>query len=132
MQTARQVSVKFMRFAAPVALALALLPGVARPAAAQFNVTTADIQRLQDNSYDASRDIAQLRTHDSVLAAQLQAELDDVRDEVVYLKVKLRKNESIARSEYAVCRPSRQDREHPEPRTWRHGGRLHTSGRDRS
>jgi hypothetical protein len=88
-----------MRFCGPLALALAL----ARPAAAQ-SVTISDIQRLQDAAYDASRDIAQIRSSDSATASQLQTELDDARDEIVYLKVKLRKNEPIARSDYADVR----------------------------
>jgi hypothetical protein len=74
-----------------------------RPAAAQ-SVTNSDIQRLQDTIYDASRDVAQMRSRDSATASQLQAELDDARDETVYLKVKLRKNETISRSEYADVR----------------------------
>ena len=80
--------------------AMILAAGVAAPARAQSSVTTADIQRLQDVSYDASRDLAQARTRDAVLASQLQAELDDARDEVIYLKVKLRRNEPISRGEY--------------------------------
>ena len=75
-----------------------------RPASAQADVTSADIQRLQDNIYDASRDVAQVRSRDATLASQLQSELDDLRDEATYLKVKLRKREPIARSEYADVR----------------------------
>ena len=77
-----------------------LVAGVAAPARAQSSVTSADIQRLQDVTYEASRDVAQARTRDAVLASQLQAELDDARDEVIYLKVKLRRNEPISRGEY--------------------------------
>src|SRR6266508_173523 len=86
-----------MRFSGPLLLALALATGSARPAAAQANVTSADIERLQNSIYDASRDVSQL-------ASQLQAELDDARDEAIYLKVKLRKHEPIARSDYADVR----------------------------
>jgi hypothetical protein len=85
-------------------LALALTAGFAQTSAAQADVTTADIQRLQDNIYDVSRDIAQARTRDASLASQLQAELDDARDEATYLKVKLRKREPIARYEYSDLR----------------------------
>jgi len=88
--------VKLLKLLGAVILAV----GVAAPARAQSSVTTADIQRLQDVSYDASRDLAQARTRDAVLASQLQAELDDARDEVIYLKVKLRRNEPISRGEY--------------------------------
>ena len=89
-----------MRLLAALALALS----VAASAAAQSSVTTADIQRLQDTIYDASRDIAQARSRDSALASQLQGELDDARDETVYLKVKLRRNEPVSRSEYSDVR----------------------------
>jgi hypothetical protein len=92
--------VKFMKFAA----ALALAAGIATSAAAQSTVTSSDIQRLQDSIYDASRDVAQARSRDAVLASQLQGELDDARDEAIYLKVKLRRNEPISRSEFADVR----------------------------
>jgi len=103
--------VKSIRFIGPLALALALsAAGSVRAAASQSSqssqtsVTTADIERLQDNIYDASRDIAQLRGRDSVTASQLQAELDEARDDATYLKVKLRRNEPIPRVEYADLR----------------------------
>jgi len=95
--------VKLMRWSGSLALMLALSAGVARPAAAQ-SITNSEIQRLQDTIYDVSRDISQLRSRDQATATQLQAELDDARDEAVYLKVKLRKNETISRSEYADVR----------------------------
>ena len=87
-----------------VALAAALAAGLAVPAAAQQNVTQSDIQRLQDNVYLAERDITQLRSRDAARSSQLQAELDELRDEVIYLKVKLRKERSLARTEYADVR----------------------------
>ena len=102
---------KLKRFAGPAALAL-LLAGVVAPADAQTRrpasqpntITSAEIQRLQDNIYDASRDISGIRSRDAALASQLEAELDDVRDEAIYLKVKLRKHEPIATSEFADVR----------------------------
>jgi hypothetical protein len=96
-----------MRFARLIRphLALALILALGWPVAAQVNsISTADIQRLQDRIYDASRDVAQLRERDETLASQLQRDLDDARDETIYLKVKLRKNETIARSEYSDLR----------------------------
>ena len=56
-------------------------------------MTSADIQRLQDQIYDVSRDVSQMRSRDSATSSQLQSELDDARDEVTYLKVKLQRNE---------------------------------------
>ncbi|MCC7418036.1 MAG: hypothetical protein IT176_12940 [Acidobacteria bacterium] len=83
---------------------LALLGWSVVPAAAQAAVTTADIQRLQDAVYDAGRDVAAARARDARLADSLQAQLDDLRDEVVYLKVKLRKEPTVSRAEYSDLR----------------------------
>jgi hypothetical protein len=75
------------------------------PAAAQTTaVTQSDIQRLQDNVYLAERDVTQLGNRDTTRANQLRSELDDLRDEVIYLKVKLRKESSLSRTEYADVR----------------------------
>ena len=92
-------------------LAVVLLAGPALPAAAQQNssVTQADIQRLQDNVYQASTDVSQLRIRDAARATQLQVELDELRDEVIYLRVKLRKERSLVRSEYADVRDRIED-----------------------
>jgi hypothetical protein len=79
----------------------ALLPSSAR---AQAPVTQADIQRLQDGISTATKDIAQARTRDAALADQLQRELDDVRDQTTYLRVKSQRNEPIARSDYSDLR----------------------------
>jgi hypothetical protein len=79
------------------------LVGASRPALAQ-NATSTDIQRLQDSLDDASRDVSELRSRDSALASRLQSELDDLRDEAIYLKVKLRKNETVPRTEYFEMR----------------------------
>ena len=95
---------KVMRLAGSVTLALALLGALARPAAAQLNVTSADIERLQENIDEASRAIALLRGRDASLASQLQADLDVARDETAYFRVKLRRNESIPRTEYVQAR----------------------------
>lgn len=84
-------------------LALAVVATLGGATAAQ-TVTSAEVQRLQDDIYDASRDVAQLRARNASTAAQLQAELDDLRDEAVYLKVKLRKNETVTRNDYLDLR----------------------------
>ena len=93
-----------MRCIRRAALTALITIGLAASAAAQGNVTQADIQRLQDNVYQAGTDVTQARTRDAARANQLQAELDDLRDEVIYLKVKLRKEGSLARTEYADVR----------------------------
>jgi hypothetical protein len=85
-----------------------LLLGSAGMVSAQA-VTAADIQRLEDNIDDASRDVSQARTRDARLGSDLQQQLDDARDEAVYLKVKVRRNEPVARSEYASLRDRVED-----------------------
>jgi hypothetical protein len=95
--------VHLMRFASPLLFAAALVAGSASAATAQ-SITSSDVQRLQDSIYDASRAVSQMRSRDASAASQLQAELDDAADEAIYLKVKLRKNEPIARNEYLDVR----------------------------
>jgi hypothetical protein len=97
--------VTISRLSASLLLALALMAGHARSVAAQgTDVTSSDVQRLQDSIYDASRDVAAARSRDAALASQLQSELDDARDEATYLKVKVGKNERVGRSEYTSLR----------------------------
>jgi len=99
------VKAKKLSGRAGIVLALALVASLSGAVSAQTTATSsAEIQRLQDNVYEASRDVTQLRTRDSALASQLQGELDDARDEAVYFKVKLRKNERIDRNEYLELR----------------------------
>ena len=95
--------IKLMR-SIGLALAAVLVAGALTTAAGQAAVSSADIQRLQDTIYDVSRDLGQTRTRDRALASQLEGELDDARDEAIYLKVKLRKHEPIARNEYSELR----------------------------
>ena len=91
---------KVNRIAGLFVLILALVAGRAE---AQ-RVTTSDIERLQDSLSDASRDVSQARNRDASLGSELQADLDDLRDETTYLKVKLRKNESVSHNEYQDVR----------------------------
>jgi hypothetical protein len=63
-------------------------------------VTSTDIQRLQDQVYDAGNELSRLRSRDASLADRLQPQLDDLRDEVIYLRVKMRKEGSVSRNEY--------------------------------
>src|SRR5687768_1071670 len=98
-----------MTFMIRAALAALVAVSLAAPALAQSSVTQADIQRLQDNVFQAERDINQMSNRDSARANQLRDELDDLRDEVIYLKVKLRKERSVTRAEYADVRDRIED-----------------------
>jgi hypothetical protein len=79
------------------------------PLAAQTSVSNADIQRLQDEVYQAGADVSRLRTTDALQAGRLQDDLDTLREEVIYLKVKLRKEGSVNRTEYTDLRDRLQD-----------------------
>ncbi len=81
-------------------LVLTLLFGLGTARAQGQTVTPTDIQRLQDALSDATRDISGARVRDSALASRLENELNDLRDETAYVRVKIRKNEPVARSEY--------------------------------
>jgi hypothetical protein len=76
---------------------------------AQQSVSATDIQRLQDQAFQASSDVSRLRSTDANLASRLEGELDDVRDEIVYLKVKMRKDGNVNRNEYSELRDRLQD-----------------------
>ncbi|MDQ3418236.1 MAG: hypothetical protein M3541_05555 [Acidobacteriota bacterium] len=86
--------------------ALAMTIALAAPAAvqAQTSVTSGDIQRLQDEVYQASSDLSRLRSSDTSTASSLQGELDELREEVIYLKVKLRKEGNVPRADYTGLR----------------------------
>jgi hypothetical protein len=98
-----------MTFMIRAALAALVAVTLAAPAVAQSSVTQADIQRLQDNVFQAERDVNQMSNRDSARADQLRDDLDDLRDEVIYLKVKLRKERSVTRAEYADVRDRIED-----------------------
>ena len=91
----RYVTVSATRWAATAFALLLLLPAVAHAQA----VTPAEIQRLQDDVYQASSDLTRMRG-EAATVSKMREELDDLRDEVIYLKVKLRKDGTVARSEY--------------------------------
>jgi hypothetical protein len=96
-------------------LTIVVLFGSAAALAAQVSMTPADIQRLQDSVYDAGADVSRLRGRDANLADSLQRELDELREEVIYLKVKLRKESKVSRTEYSDVR-DRLDRLRSEAR----------------
>ena len=83
-----------------VPAAALLLAFAASSPAQSARLTQADVQKLQDSVYLAERDISTLRSRDSARATQLQSELDELSDEVIYLRVKLRKERTLAQSEY--------------------------------
>jgi Skp family chaperone for outer membrane proteins len=88
------------------ALAVALLvtqaPLVAQSTAAQTttSITETDVQRLRQALADATAEVDRMKTRDAATSSRFTRELEDLRDEVAYVKVKLRKEGRVSRSEY--------------------------------
>ena len=94
-----------------VALFLALLALSATPAAWQQatppptgQVTSADISRLETTATEIERAITSLKKSDPTLAGELQRSIDDVRDEITYFRVKMRREGSAGRQEFDAVR----------------------------
>ena len=94
------------RFRSVLVVTLLALGGAAW---AQQSVSSTDIQRLQDQVFQASTDVSRLRSNDPDQASRLEAELDELRDEVIYLKVKVRKEGNVNRAEYSDLRDRIQE-----------------------
>ena len=73
-------------------------------AAAQGNVTQADLDDLQAQVSSVSQRIDALRNTDQSQATRLERDLDMVRDDVAYLRVRLRRENSVPRSELTAVR----------------------------
>lgn len=98
-----------MTFMIRAALAAVVALSLAGPAAAQQSVTQSDIQRLEDNVSQARREVSRMSPSDSTRASRLRDELDVLSDEVIYLKVKLRKERTVTRAEFADVRDRIED-----------------------
>lgn len=86
-------------------IAAAITSVLAVPVAAQ-DMSSTDVQRLQDSVNDIGTAIAALRKSDAVAARTLQSDLDVLQEEVIYLKVKLRKERAVPRASYVDVRDS--------------------------
>jgi hypothetical protein len=95
---------RIIRISALIGLVVLLAGAPGLVVHAQSEVTAADIERLQVAVDDAARDVAALKGRDGALAAQLDAQLGEARDEAVYMRVKLRKNEPLTRNDYWALR----------------------------
>jgi len=74
------------------------------PLAAQAQVSTEDLAQLDTSVTQVEGLIAKLKSTDATLGADLQKTLADVKDEVAYLKVKLRREGKVTREEYTAVR----------------------------
>lgn len=91
----------FFRVCAACVIALTLpVPGSAQNAP----MTQADLERLQDQQAAVAEQVEDLRATDTPLANRLSGELDLVRDDIAYLRVRLRRESSVPRSEFTAVR----------------------------
>ena len=87
-----------------LALAAAMIFGSTAPIGAQASLTDNDIQRLRLAVSDARADVERLGSSNSQLSSDLGTELDNLSDEVTYLKVRLRKEQNVPRADYLDLR----------------------------
>lgn len=92
-----------MRTIRPIVLLAALCVAVAQ-LQAQAPVTAGDIARLESTAAEIGRQVDALRESDATLAGELSQTLADLTDEVTYLRVKMRREGSVTRDEYAALR----------------------------
>lgn len=83
---------------------LAVVVTIATTAFAQAVVTAADITRLESTADEIGIRLVELRKTDATLATDVSQTLTDLRDEVTYLRVKMRREGSVTRDEYASLR----------------------------
>jgi len=86
-----------------VALGLVAVLGVVGAAWAQAAVTDADIKRLETAAGEIAHAAGMLGKTDARQAAEVEKRLVDLREEIVYLRVKLRR-EGVTRAEYSDLR----------------------------
>lgn len=84
-------------------VAVAAVAVLAGSAGAQ-DITTSDVNRLEQALAQINADMVALRQQDRAAARALQIELNEVDEEVTYLKVKLRREGSVSRAEYQDVR----------------------------
>jgi hypothetical protein len=77
---------------------------MAAPAWAQATVTANDITQLESTAAEIERQITALRAADATLAADVSRSLTELREEITYLRVKMRREGSVTRTEYASAR----------------------------
>jgi hypothetical protein len=78
---------------------LSLAVSAPRTAAAQSTVSAADLQRLDESVSRLRADIDQLRDRDTALARSFDRELGELSEDVTYLRVKLRREGTVTRTE---------------------------------
>jgi hypothetical protein len=87
-----------------MAAAVGLLMAAPAAARAQVSVTESDLTRLETTASDIARQATALEKTDATLAADVKKTLTTLQDEITYLKVKLRREGVVTRTEYGDVR----------------------------
>jgi hypothetical protein len=86
-------------------LALCVAGFLAAPAVlAQAPVTAADVTRLEASASEIGRQVEVLKKSDPTLATDVGRVLTELTDDVTYLRVKMRREGTVTREEYASIR----------------------------
>ena len=93
-----------MRVIRIVIVALCLFISAATASLWAQVITAADLTRLETTAGDIERLAGTLKKSDATLATAVERTLADLRDEIAYLRVKLRKEGSVTRDEYTALR----------------------------
>src|SRR5262249_9529004 len=71
---------------------------------AQSPVTTADLTKLDATADDIAKRVNGFRTTDPTLAGEITKRLGDLRDDIAYFRVKIRRGETVSRDESTTLR----------------------------
>lgn len=101
----------------------------ARAAYGGQQASQADIDRLQNSVFALSGEVMSLRDRNPDLARELQYQLDGIREDVIYLKVKLRRFQQGRENAPSTADVSEVEARLNDVRGRMHGGPAATAGR---
>ncbi len=90
--------------AARLLMSMVVVLGLAGVLRAQAPVTSADVTKLEATADQIAKSADTLKASDPTLSADVTKKLGDLRDDITYLKVKLRRGEAVTRDEYTTVR----------------------------
>jgi hypothetical protein len=93
-----------MRTVRPLVVLVCAVLACATAARAQAPVTVSDLDHLENTASGIATDVETLKQSDATLADEVSHALADLKDEITYLKVKMRREGSVTREEYASVR----------------------------
>ncbi|HKV99076.1 MAG TPA: hypothetical protein VJN96_04590 [Vicinamibacterales bacterium] len=89
---------------ARLTLSVVMLLSLVAAVGAQAPVTSADLTKLEATADDIAKKAEGLRASDPTLSTEITKRLSDLRDDITYQKVKMRRGETVSRDEYTLLR----------------------------